>query len=166
MDRGIVVASALGVKCYPGLERAESRRRFDPRANAITSRGRARLCIVFARHSVRTVRAVGIRRARALVACYTGAVGRLDNIIARNRGPNRMNERVIVSMVMGLVVLLIIGLAVFTDLGRPPEARDAPAASGAPGAPSAPAARGRVRRVDDVLLATPPARLRPRPSAQ
>jgi len=93
-------------------------------------------------------------------------VGRLDNIIARNRGPNRMNERVIVSMVMGLVVLLIIGLAVFTDLGRPPEARDAPAASGAPGAPSAPAARGRVRRVDDVLLATPPARLRPRPSAQ
>jgi len=89
------------------------------------------------------------------------AVGRLENIIARNRGPNRMNERVIVSTVMGLVVLLIIGLAVFTDLGRPPEARDAPAASGAPGSP---AARGRVRRVDDVLLATPPAR--PRPPAQ
>jgi hypothetical protein len=97
-------------------------------------------------------------------------VGRLDNIIARNRRPNRLHERLIVSLVMGVIVLAIIVLAVFTDLGLPPEARDAggrpgePAGqaggqpgSGAHGTPSAPAA-GRGKRVDGVLLRVPPAK--------
>jgi hypothetical protein len=85
-------------------------------------------------------------------------VGRLENIVARNRTPNRMQERVVVSMVFGAVVLLILALAVFTDLGRPPEAnqRDAPPAAQAPGAHAAPA--GPARRVDGILLRTPPAR--------
>lgn len=77
-------------------------------------------------------------------------MGRLENIIARNRSPNRLHERVIVSMVLGAVLLLIIGLAVFTDLGLPPEARDAPAVHETPAAPRHPG------RVDGVLLRTPP----------
>jgi hypothetical protein len=97
-------------------------------------------------------------------------VGRLDNIIARNRRPNRLHERLIVSLVMGVIVLAIIVLAVFTDLGLPPEARDErgrpgePAGqagenvgSGAHGTPGAPAA-GRGKRVDGVLLRVPPAK--------
>jgi hypothetical protein len=89
-------------------------------------------------------------------------MGRLDNIIARNRRPNRMHERLIVSMIFGVVVLLIIALAVFTDLGRPPEAGDAgdaPAARDAPAAGAAPGSRatgGHGKRVDGVLLRTPP----------
>src|SRR3954470_20223735 len=57
-----------------------------------------------------------VPRARAPGACYSDRVGQLDNIIARNRRPNRLHERLIVSLVMGLIVLVIIGLAVFTDL--------------------------------------------------
>jgi len=105
-------------------------------------------------------------RARARGACYSDGVGRLDNIIARNRRPNRLHERVIASMVMGLIVLVIIALAVFTDLGVPPEAGDArarpggpdrQAGSGAHGTPGAPAA-DRGKRVDGVLLRVPPAK--------
>ena len=59
-------------------------------------------------------------------------MGRLDNIIARNRRPNRLHERLTVSLVLGAIVLLILALAVFTDLGLPPEARDA---RGGPGEP-------------------------------
>src|SRR5262249_12198798 len=66
-----------------------------------------------------------VARARAAVACYSERVGRLDNIIARNRRKGRMNERVTTSLVLGAIVLLILALAVFTDLGLPPEARDA-----------------------------------------
>ena len=97
-------------------------------------------------------------------------MGRLDNIIARNRRPNRLHERLTVSLVLGAIVLLILALAVFTDLGLPPEARDAPGqpgapagqaggeqGSGAPGTPGAPAA-GRGKRVDGVLLRVPPAK--------
>ena len=47
-------------------------------------------------------------------------VGRLENIIARNRPGRRPQERVVVTMVVGAVILLILVLAVFTDLGRPP----------------------------------------------
>lgn len=70
------------------------------------------------------------------------------------------------SMALGAVVLVILALAVFTDLGLPPEMRDAPgardhavpAASGSGGSAAAPAP-GRARRVDGVLLGTPrPAR--------
>jgi hypothetical protein len=100
-------------------------------------------------------------------------VGRLDNIIARNRRPNRLHERLTVSLVLGAIVLLILALAVFTDLGLPPEARDArgrpsepsePSEHGAPGAhvpPGAPAA-DRGKRVDGVLLRVPPAKPAPR----
>jgi hypothetical protein len=78
-------------------------------------------------------------------------VGRLDNIIARNRQPNRMHERMVVSLVFGAIVLLILALAVFTDLGAPPEA---PGAQGTPRAP----APDRGKRVDGVLLRAPPAK--------
>ena len=92
-------------------------------------------------------------------------MGRLDNIIARNRRPNRLHERLTVSLVLGVIVLLILALAVFTDLGMPPEAPDAsgqpgePAgqAAGAHGTPGAPAA-ARDKRVDGVLLRVPPAK--------
>ena len=100
-------------------------------------------------------------------------MGRLDNIIARNRRPNRLHERLIVSLVLGAIVVLILALAVFTDLGLPPEARDArgragePAGqgsgqdrSGAHGTPGAPAA-ARDKRVDGVLLRVPPAKPAP-----
>jgi hypothetical protein len=102
-------------------------------------------------------------RARAPGACYSHRVGRLDNIIARNRRPNRLHERLIVSLVMGAIVLLIIALAVFTDLGLPPDADDArarqgePAGAGPHGTPGAPAA-DRGKRVDGVLLRVPPAK--------
>ena len=95
-----------------------------------------------------------MRRARAPGACYSPRVGRLDNIVARNRRPNRLHERLIVSMVLGLVVLVIIALAVFTDLGLPPDAGDARGGQGAPGAPAA----DRGKRVDGVLLRVPPAK--------
>jgi hypothetical protein len=110
-------------------------------------------------------------RARPAVACYIDGVGRLDNIIARNRRQGRMNEKVTTSLVVGAIVLLILGLTVFTDLGLPPEARDArdardaappgaargSDAAGAQGTPRAPAP-DRGTRVDGVLLFTPPAK--------
>lgn len=64
-----------------------------------------------------------------------------------------MPERVIVSMVFGAIVLLVIGLAVFTDLGLPPEARDAPPPAAAPRGSAAP---GHAHRVDGVLLRKQP----------
>jgi hypothetical protein len=91
-------------------------------------------------------------------------VGRLDNIIARNRRPNRLHERLIVSLVMGAIVLVIIALAVFTDLGLPPEAREASGRPGEPGGQDASGAHGspgapdRGKRVDGVLLRVPPAK--------
>jgi len=51
-------------------------------------------------------------------------VGRLENIIARNQRPNQMRERMVVSLGFGAIVLLILGLMVFTDLGKSPEAPD------------------------------------------
>lgn len=47
-------------------------------------------------------------------------MGRLENIIRRNQPNGRPRERVVVSMVFGCMILLIIFLMVFTDLGRPP----------------------------------------------
>jgi len=84
-------------------------------------------------------------------------MGRLENIIARNRRGQRPNERLVVSTVLGLIVLLIIALAVFTDLGMPPGAPPAqppPAPAAAPAA--APPARDH-KRVDGVLLRKAPA---------
>ena len=51
-------------------------------------------------------------------------MSRLDNIIKRNQRGGRPRERTIVSLGIGLIVLLILFLAVFTDLGRP--VRDTP----------------------------------------
>jgi hypothetical protein len=76
-------------------------------------------------------------------------VGRLENIIARNQRPNRPRERLVVMLSFGALLLVILGLMVFTDLGLPPGAPR-------PGDPSpAPAPRG--KRVDGILLRTPPA---------
>ena len=80
-------------------------------------------------------------------------MGRLENIIARNRRPNRPTEKLVVSMVLGLIVLLIIALAVFTDFGLPPGYEAPPAAAPVPAAP----APGRDhKRVDGVLLRKAP----------
>ena len=76
-------------------------------------------------------------------------MGRLENIIARNQRVNRPRERLVVSLVFGGVVLLILGLMMFTDLGLP---AGAPRSSGAPAAPDP-----RGKHVDGILLRTPPA---------
>lgn len=77
-------------------------------------------------------------------------MGRLENIIARNQRSNRnVRERVVVSFVFGGIILLIIGLMVFTDLGKPP-VPPRPPASAAPAPVTAPAPRD--KRVDGVLL--------------
>lgn len=74
-------------------------------------------------------------------------MGRLENIIARNQRPNRPRERLVVSLTFGAIVLLILGLMVFTDLGLPPDAGQA-----------TPARTARPRdgkHVDGVLLRAP-----------
>lgn len=68
-------------------------------------------------------------------------MGRLDNIIARNKPSMRPRERTLVSLAVGFAILLILGLAVFTDLGTP---------GGDPPAP-----KEREHRIDDVLLVGP-----------
>jgi hypothetical protein len=54
-------------------------------------------------------------------------VGRLDDIIERNRNPKR-SERTTVGIGVALFLLLIIMLMTFTDLGIPNEDPPAPAA--------------------------------------
>lgn len=88
-------------------------------------------------------------------------MGRLDNIIARNRRPKRLQERVIVSTLFGLIVLLVIALAVFTDLGLPPEARDARDARDAAPAAGVMPDHSRVNRV---LLRPQPPKPAPKPA--
>ncbi len=46
-------------------------------------------------------------------------MSRLDNIVARNKR-QRPKEKTVVSLVIGFAILLILALAVFTDLGKPP----------------------------------------------
>jgi hypothetical protein len=87
-------------------------------------------------------------------------MGRLENIIARNQRPNRPRERLVVSLSFGAIVLLILGLMVFTDLGLPPTAPAAPAAPDAgQAAPAAPARQAprphRGKHLDGVLLRAP-----------
>jgi hypothetical protein len=84
-------------------------------------------------------------------------VGRLENIIARNQRPNRPRERLVVSLSFSAIVLLILGLMLFTDLGLPPGASAAgpsvPARTGAPahgGKPEKPEKPD--KHVDGVLL--------------
>ena len=101
-------------------------------------------------------RSSGVRRGAVAPACWfdgrTGdsllqctGMGRLENIIARNQRPNRPRERLVVTLGFGAIVLLILGLMVFTDLGLPPDPHSA-------GAPAAPDRRG--KHVDGVLLRT------------
>jgi hypothetical protein len=74
-------------------------------------------------------------------------MGRLENIIARNRGWHRPSERSIASLVFGLIVVMILVLAAFTGLGEAPR----------PAAPAPPAPEQRGKRIDGVLLRTPSA---------
>lgn len=53
-------------------------------------------------------------------------MGRLENIIARNRNPKGQRERWVWGIVMGTFVLVILGLMVFTDLGKRPDPKPAP----------------------------------------
>lgn len=50
-------------------------------------------------------------------------MGRLEDIIDRNKNPKRFGERMTVGIGFGVFLLIILGLMVFTDLGeRPAEA--------------------------------------------
>ncbi|MFN0250311.1 MAG: hypothetical protein ACKV2T_25760 [Kofleriaceae bacterium] len=53
-------------------------------------------------------------------------MGRLDDIIERNRNPKR-SERTIVGIGVAIFLLLILVLMTFTDLGIPSTGEDAPA---------------------------------------
>jgi len=94
-------------------------------------------------------------------------VGRLENIIARNQRPKGSRERLLVMFGFGIAILVILALMTFTDLGMPPAPRRAAPAPAAPsssgsgasgaGAPGMGApAEQRGKRVDGVLLRTPP----------
>src|ERR1043165_9532569 len=111
------VGPAPGVKAYPGWLAAHCR---DGVPSARCFRFRAALSGSCFRER----------------ACYSDVVGRLDNIVARNRRPNRLQERVIVSTLFGLILLRGTVVAVSPDPGRPPKARDdhdaAPAAGAVP----------------------------------
>lgn len=48
-------------------------------------------------------------------------MGRLENIIERNRNPKGNRERMVWGIVFGTFVLIILSLMVFTDLGERPE---------------------------------------------
>ena len=78
-------------------------------------------------------------------------VGRLENIIARNQRPNRPRERLVVSLSFSAIVLLILALMLFTDLGLPPGA--SAAGPSVPAGTAPPAHRGKPdKHVDGVLL--------------
>jgi hypothetical protein len=68
-------------------------------------------------------------------------MGRLDDILARNRAHSALSERNFTSLVLGAFLLVIIALAAFTKLGRPADAPPAPAHE--------------EHRVDGVLLGRP-----------
>lgn len=82
-------------------------------------------------------------------------MGRLENIIARNQRPNRPRERLVVSLSFGAIVLLILALMIFTDLGLPPDASRAGASAPAP-ARTAPRAHDG-KHVDGIYLRAPAA---------
>lgn len=75
-------------------------------------------------------------------------MGRLENIIERNRNPGRHRKegRFPLGIAMAAFVLLILILMIFTDLDESPDAE--------PAEPAAPATRddGAKKRVDGVLL--------------
>lgn len=62
-------------------------------------------------------------------------MGRLEDIVQRNRSPKGSRERFIWSIVVGCFLLLILALMVFTDLGRPANAPPPPPPDPAPSVP-------------------------------
>jgi hypothetical protein len=83
-------------------------------------------------------------------------MGRLENIIARNRRQGRPREKLMTSLVLGAIVLFLIVLAVCTDLGVPPGPARVDPGSAATGSGSAAApVPHRNHRVDGVLLRAP-----------
>lgn len=48
-------------------------------------------------------------------------MGKLEDIVARNRRNSALGERNLTSLLLGAFLLVIIGLAAFTELGRPHE---------------------------------------------
>ncbi len=71
-------------------------------------------------------------------------MGRLEDIIERNRNPKANRERLTVGIGIGVFILIILGLMVFTDLGKRPEPTGAPAGSAS-----------RDHHVDDVPMRSP-----------
>ncbi len=53
-------------------------------------------------------------------------MGKLDDIIARNKNPKRFGERITVGIGLGVFVLFILLLMVCTDLGRRPAEKSGP----------------------------------------
>ena len=68
-------------------------------------------------------------------------MGRLEDIVERNKNPKRFGERITVGIGFGVFLLIILGLMVFTDLGKRPA--------------EAPPAASRDHHVDDIRLGTP-----------
>jgi hypothetical protein len=72
-------------------------------------------------------------------------MGRLENIIERNRNPKGNRERIFWGMVFGIAIIAILWLALFTDLGTPPDPKQDPARTIQP----------TDKRVDDVKVWSP-----------
>ena len=53
-------------------------------------------------------------------------MGKLDDIIARNKNPKRFGERMTVGIGLGVFVLFILFMMVCTDLGKRPEENGPP----------------------------------------
>ncbi len=68
-------------------------------------------------------------------------MGRLEDIVHRNKHPKRFGERLTVGIGLGLFVLLVLAMMMFTDWGERP--------ADPPPAPAEP-------RVHDIKLYTPP----------
>jgi type VI protein secretion system component VasF len=62
------------------------------------------------------------------------AVGRLEDIIDRNKNPRKHRQmRFPIGLMLSAFVLLILVLFIFTDLAQPPDTKDTQAPSLAPG---------------------------------
>ena len=85
------------------------------------------------------------RTSRARTATTTRtSVGRLEDIVERNRNPKGNRERMTVMIGLGVFLLLILGMMVFTKLGLRPEPAAPPAGSAS-----------RDHHVDDVPIRAP-----------
>lgn len=82
--------------------------------------------------------------------CYKGRLNRLDDVLERHqRRTKQARERIAwIAIVSGLLVIVVV-LLIFTDLGKPP----VPVRAAAPAAPAT--ERGSGQRVDGVLLGAP-----------